>query len=85
MVSSASYHNERPDLVLMAATSQIRPSSPFGEVTITEWKEAGLLKPSVVKPIFTTVEKGLVLKKLGRLGVEDRHNLREALQVLLGE
>ena len=85
VISSGAYHRERPDLILMAATSQIKPSASFGEVTVTEWKQAGLLKPSVIKPIFTTVQKGLVLKKLGRLGKQDRRNLIKTLKVLLGE
>jgi mRNA interferase MazF len=85
VVSSSVYHRKRPDLVLMAVTSQIRPSTSFGEITITEWKQAGLLKPSVIKPIFTTVEKGHVLRKLGRIEENDRRDLQKALRVLLGE
>jgi mRNA interferase MazF len=42
VVSSAFYNRNRPDLVLMAATSQIRPSAFFGEVTITHWDKADL-------------------------------------------
>lgn len=67
VVGSAAYNSERPDLVLMAVTSQTRRSTSFGEVTVTEWKQAGLIKPSVIKPIFTTVEKGLILRRLGQL------------------
>lgn len=85
VVSSPVYHRERPDIILMAVTSQMRPSALFGEVIITEWKEAGLLKPSVIKPIFTTIEQVLVLRKLGRLGKEDRKVLREGLEKLIGE
>jgi mRNA interferase MazF len=85
VVSSSAYNREHPDIVVMAVTSQIRPSGSFGEVVVTEWKGAGLLKPSVIKPIFTTIEKGLVLRKLGRLGEEDRKVLREALEKLVGE
>ena len=59
VVSSNAYHRERPDLILMAATSRIRAQPSFGEMAITQWKQAGLLKHSVIKPIFTTVEKGL--------------------------
>jgi len=84
VVSSSAYHQERPDLILMAATSQIRPQPSFGEISITQWKQAGLLKPSVIKPIFTTVEKGLILRKLGRLEEMDRQNLKKVLQNLLG-
>ncbi len=85
VVSSPVYHRERPDIILMAVTSQMRPSALFGEVIITRWKEAGLLKPSVIKPIFTTIEQGIVLRKLGRLGREDRKALQEMLENLVGE
>jgi mRNA interferase MazF len=52
---------------------------------ISIWKQAGLIKPSVIKPIFTTIEKSLVLKKLGRLGQDDRRVLKETLQTVLSE
>jgi mRNA interferase MazF len=84
VVSSAFYNRNRPDLVLMAVTSQIRPSASFGEVTITHWDKAGLIKPSVIKPIFTTIEKTLVLRRLGRLEIEDRETLKKELQSILG-
>ena len=51
VVSSQRYHTERPDLVIMAVTSQIRPSSGFGEASVKDWKASGLLKASVIKPV----------------------------------
>jgi hypothetical protein len=39
----------------------------------------------VVKPIFTTVEKGLVIKQLGRISDNDRSALRAALKNILGK
>ena len=85
VVSSAAYHREHPDLILMAVTGQMRPSPSFGEVNIIQWKQGGLLKPSVIKPVFATIEKGLVLMKLGRLKQEDRKTLQKVLKILLGE
>lgn len=82
-VSSTQYNQNRPDLVLMAVTSQLRPTASFGEVFISEWKKAGLLKASAVKPIFTTIEKRLVLKNLGRLGQKDQQILRETINTIL--
>jgi len=67
VVSSPVYNRERPDLVIMAITSQIKASAHFGDVPIIQWKEAGLIKPSIIKSVFTTVEKKLVYSKLGRL------------------
>jgi mRNA interferase MazF len=84
VVSSAAYHRERPDLIIMAVTSQVRSSTTFGEVTIIDWQTAGLLKPSAIKPVLTSIEKNLILRKLGRLEASDRQELRETLQKILG-
>ncbi len=51
---------------------------------MTRWKEAGLLKPSVLKPVLTTIERSLVLRKLGHLEEEDRNTLQRVLQTILG-
>ena len=84
VVSSASYNAARPDLILMAVSSQMRATATLGEVVIVDWQKAGLLKPSVVKPVLTTIEKGLVLRQLGQLEQEDHHALQNALRTILG-
>ncbi len=84
VVSSDAYHRERPDLIILAVTSQVRPQAALGEASVAKWKEAGLLRPSVLKPVVATIERGLVLRKLGRLEEEDRQALRAVLQAILG-
>jgi mRNA interferase MazF len=37
VISSSTYHHSRPDLILMAITSQANLSSRLGEVTIHDW------------------------------------------------
>ena len=64
IVSSTAYNLTRNDLVLMAITSQVRKPLKSDEVEIFDWQKAGLLKPSVIKPVFTTIEKNLVIRKL---------------------
>ena len=56
VISSEAYQRERPDLILMAITSQLRPAPTVGEVAVVHWQAAGLLKPSVIKPLITTIE-----------------------------
>jgi mRNA interferase MazF len=85
VVSSAAYNLTRPDIILMAATSQMRSPGYFGDVAIAEWRQAGLIKPSLIKAIFTTIGKDLVLRKLGRLSESDRTALKEAIKTVLGE
>ena len=58
VVSSNRYNNERPDIILMPITSQLGAASYFGDVLLNDWSSAGLVKPSVIKLIFTTIEKG---------------------------
>ncbi|MHC4516297.1 MAG: type II toxin-antitoxin system PemK/MazF family toxin [Planctomycetota bacterium] len=84
VVSSESYHRDRPDVIILAVTSQVRAAPMVGDAAIGGWKEAGLLKPSSLKPLIATVEKGLIHRKLGRLDEEDRQVLRGMLDAILG-
>jgi mRNA interferase MazF len=85
VVSSDVYQSQRPDVVLMAVTSQLlRPAGAVGGVLITEWQKAGLPKASLIKPVLTTIEKRLILRKLGELQEPDRTALRQALNAILG-
>lgn len=84
VISSQAYHRTRPDLIIRAVTSQRSPATTVGEVTVHDWQGAGLLKPSVIKPVLTTIEPTLVLKKLGRLTPQDQTVLKEALAMILG-
>jgi mRNA interferase MazF len=84
VISSAFYHRERPDIVIMAVTSQVGRSATAGDVVVTAWRHAGLLRASVIKPVIATVEKQLVRRKLGRLAEEDREALQNALRNILG-
>lgn len=82
VISSHAYHRERPDLIIMAVTSQARPTGSAGEVQVRDWKGAGLIKPSVIKPVITTIEQSLRL--LGRLNQEDQEALRRAISQIVG-
>jgi mRNA interferase MazF len=84
VVSSKVYNAERPDLIIMAVTSQIKSARIVGEVIIKDWQDAGLLKPSAIKPVITTMEKSLVLKNMGRLKKKDQIALQKSLKEILG-
>lgn len=53
-------------------------------MTITAWQAAGLIKPSIIKPVLTTIDAGLVIQKLGRLEKSDSQALQNLLQTILG-
>jgi mRNA interferase MazF len=84
IVSTSRYNAERPDLIIMAVTSQPLPVGSVGEVQVEDWKGAGLIKPSVVKPVITTIDASLVIRRLGRLQEEDQAALRRAIPEIIG-
>lgn len=84
VISSDAYHSQYADIIVMAITSQSRTASLVGEVMITEWQNAGLLKPSVIKPVVSTLERTLVIRKLGELKQGDRQALQNALSEIFG-
>jgi len=59
----------------------------FGEAMIADWQAAGLIgliKTSVLKPVFTTIEQGLVLRVMGHLSAADIKTLREVAADVIG-
>ena len=84
VVSSNAYNSARPDVVVMAITGHLSVSPRIGEVVVTEWKHAGLLKASTIKPILATIEKTLIIHGLGQLGERDIQALKNALSKILG-
>ena len=85
VVSSTTYQRNRTDIIIMAITSQLHAPSQIGTFLVGDWKAAGLLKPSVVKPIVTTLHKTLVQKKLGHFAKQDLQSLRNVLQDIFGD
>lgn len=85
VISSTAYNQARPDIVLIAVTSQIRTKLGFGEAMIEDWQAAGLLKPSVIKPIVFTAEKSIVRKTLGKFEERDCNNLKIIIETMIGQ
>jgi mRNA interferase MazF len=84
VISNRAYNVARPDVVIMAVTSQVRPTIGAGEVQIGDWKRAKLLKPSVIKPVFATLEQKLFVRHLGTLQPRDLMALRAAILAVIG-
>ena len=84
VVSSHGYNASRRDIVIMAITSQVRTPLGFGEAMVDDWQGAGLIKASVLKPVFATIEQGLVLRVMGHHSAADIKTLREVVADVIG-
>lgn len=85
IISRKTYQQNRPDVILMAITSQIRQPLATGEAMLHHWQAAGLAKPSVLKPLIATIEQNQIVRVMGRLSAADRESLGKVIQTILGE
>lgn len=84
VISRKAYQQNRPDVILMAVTSQIRQPLATGEAILQGWQAAGLAKPSVLKPLIATLEQNQIVKVIGQLSAADRESLGKLIQTILG-
>ncbi len=61
----------------------------FGDIVLvpfpfTDQSTTKRLKPSVVKPVITTIETSLVIRRLGQLAKDDQEALRRAITAIIG-
>jgi mRNA interferase MazF len=85
VISRKAYQQNRPDVILMAITSQIRQPLATGEALLHDWQAAGLAKPSVLKPLIATLEQEQIVRVMGQLSAEDRESLGKVIQTILGD
>lgn len=85
IISRKTYQQNRPDVILMDITSQIRQPLATGEAILHDWQAAGLAKPSVLKPLIATIEQNQIVRVMGRLSPADRESLGKVIQTILGE
>jgi mRNA interferase MazF len=70
VVSSRGYNRARQETIVAAITSNIQRRL-FGDHPIGDWKEAGLLFPSIVTAIVRTIKRAMINRKIGALTTPD--------------
>jgi len=82
IISSEVYNNNSRDTILiLAISSQIDNKLDF-ELSISEWKKAGLLKESIFKSAIATIEKENILTTLGTLCTSDKERVEKLLTTI---
>lgn len=80
VVSKQAYNDTRSDVVVLAISSVISPR----DVAVADWRAAGLLRPSVFKPIFATLKQTMIGKRLGSLSTADLAALKKLIGDTIG-
>lgn len=85
VVSGEEYNRRTPDVLIASVTGNLSAIPHPGDHRISEWKAAGLLKPSLAQAKLATVEGSIIRRKLGELGNEDiiafSSSLKKALEL----
>ena len=79
IVSGKNYNEKRDEVMVSMITSNVIRRI-FGDIAIKNWESAGLLYPSAVTGIITTVKKFMLEKKLGQLHKEDWIKAEECMR-----
>jgi mRNA interferase MazF len=80
VISSSAYNRGRREVIVAAITSNLRRRL-IGDHLIVDWKEAGLLFPSVATGIVRTVTRGVIDRKLGVMGTADMAAIDRGLRL----
>lgn len=80
VVSADDYRRLHDDVVLVALTTQLQSAD---ESALTRWKDAGLPKPTWVKPVILSLASSLITRNLGSLCSEDVAIVRAALNRMI--
>ena len=71
LVVSPTRYNTGTDLIIAFMTSNVNSLERMGDYHIKEWQAAHLPKPSMIRMKFATIDKNIIIKKLGRLANAD--------------
>ncbi len=84
IISQNEFNESGVKLIVAAITSNIYPPYRFGDVLLQKWNSAGLLKPSAVRGVFSTVDKSDVVSFLGTLSDDDYKRVKREIANILG-
>ncbi len=71
ILSSSTYHNTRPDVIVGLVTSQISKATSPTDYVIADWQAAGLRVPSAFRAFIVTLPRAAVVSTIGTLAPDD--------------
>jgi mRNA interferase MazF len=83
VVSSNTYHNERPDVVFGIITSQISSAIASTDYILQYWVSAGLKRESAFRSFFVTLPATNIVSIIGKASDHDWKEIQERLLIAL--
>ncbi|MCF8113065.1 MAG: type II toxin-antitoxin system PemK/MazF family toxin [Desulfotignum sp.] len=79
LIISPDEYNSGIDVIIAFITSNMAVKSKPGDYHIREWKQANLPKPSLIRMKLATIDKSIIVRKLGRLSQRDMDIFRQVI------
>lgn len=70
--------------IVAAITSNVSPPFRPGDTLLSEWRAAGLLKPSAVRGVLATVDKSDIARTLGTMAAAEFTRVENNIASILG-
>ncbi len=83
VVSSAVYHQNEPDVVFAALTSNLAAAFNSTDYVLQDWHSAGLKVPTAFKPLLATLAPTCAVFRIGRLRSVDAQEVSKRLRLIL--
>jgi mRNA interferase MazF len=71
ILSSATYHASRPDIMVGLITSQTAKANSPTDYLLADWQSAGLRVPSAFRAFILTLPQTAIVSTMGRLSPGD--------------
>jgi mRNA interferase MazF len=84
IVSSKTYHSQRPDLIVGLVTSQMPAVQAATDWLLLDWAGAGLRLPSLFRSFLYTVPRSEVIARMGRLNQADWDGVKGCSEQAVG-
>lgn len=79
LIISPDEYNEKLYVVIAFITSKLDIENRLGDYKIKEWEKSNLPKPSMIRMKFATIDKSIIVKKIGRLSEKDMNEFKKLL------
>ena len=83
VVSSDLYHSVRSELLLAYLSSRLANADAELDYVLQDWEEAGLLKPTFMRPKIAAIEPSLIVYRVGTLSERDLREVNRRLRLAL--
>jgi mRNA interferase MazF len=85
IVSSATYHKQRPDVIVGLITSQTTAAVAATDYLLQDWASANLQRASAFRSFLVTMPRFAITAYIGELSPADWKAVRERVQIALAQ